>query len=1101
MPDFVAQLEGLDLAQIDATLGRVRSSLEQAQELGIGGLEPTVLLGDDLGTAIRTVSDLGAEPDGLARLGRIALEELGGLIEIPELGDLDRILAGIGDLVELITQVASVIATDGSDGRGVLDRILTTVGGSIGLEDLVAEVTRRAAATLGVEIPASLAATLSALERLGSAGTLPSQEVASLLATVFVGLDLGDLSTVTASTTATLTLVTGAGNRTGLDAAVAGVRARLSDAYDLIDDGAEVDITALVGAIDAIGTDLDGLGSDLDRFVAGLATDLRTAANTMTELDLTGRTERLLAALPLPEEDLPRVMVDSLANLAEMFEAMTVEALETALTGVTEHLTGLLTAGPVGDLMAGIDDVFAELGRLMDALPLRSARDALLDALAGAQQEILAFDGFAFLDDLLAPVRDLERAVRDLDLSTITEAVDAVVAQVNGVFTDFPIEDLRDAVDAVIEPLGEILDELTPVVLQIADELEGLVAELEGVDFEAAGTATLDLFRGIRDQVREAVDGGDVPEAVKVVVAGTAAVLAELDLAAELTAPFDDAIAGIDVGALLQPIEEVWQSAGDTLRRATPAALIAELDPPFDELLAKVDQLSVAPLIGSLSELFGDLLSRLTALDPRALMAPLEQEFQALLHRVRALLDPGPLFAPLRAAYEALRTLVDGIDIDAAVRAALGGLIDVPDALNQAVGGALAASGGGGAAVPTTGAVFRFGDVLRPAAAFVGEIRSRLDSLADDVLGAALAQLSDVTRALWSLLDPAAGFAVSVADALDARLALADPNSGVGPVAELRSAVESFTAAVARIEVDADARLRLETATGSLRFDSRVRVSAETGSDLSTHAGRVRDGAGGTELGRSTRLLARSLERLLPRELLGGPLNPSAAVDVLLDAVFDRLPLADLADQLDAIGDRIQARLLAFADELSLGLFRVWTALFASLEPLLPDSLIARIQAGLDSVFARLDVLDPAVVEGEVRAVVDAAVSLLGVHSPAALARELGAVFDAALDRVRELDPATLLGDLDPFAGLKEQLELLRPSVVLEPLVLRAESFTVALETIAGIDLSFVGELVADIRGVFTTVLDGVETEWDALLAELAQIGGSAGVSTSVSTG
>ena len=376
----------------------------------------------------------------------------------------------------------------------------------------------------------------------------------------------------------------------------------------------------------------------------------------------------------------------------------------------------------------------------------------------------------------MAPVRTLETKVREIDLSSITDAVQTAVDEINGIFADFPISDLRDAVDDVIEPLGEILDELTPVVQQIAEQLEGLVAELESIDFDGAAAETVDLLHGIRDQVSEAVNGGDVPEPVKVVVAGAAAILSEMDLAAELTSPFETAMVSIDVDALLAPIEGVWETAGSALRRATPQALIAELDPSFEQLLAKVDELSLQPLIASLGGVFDDLVATLEAIDPRRLVAPLEVEFQALLATLRAALDPAPLFAPLRDVYAELRKVADQIDIKAVIDKVLGGMLTMPGGISQAVGNQVASRVGPGEVVtPTAGGEFKFGDVLRPMAAFVAEIRSRLKQLAADVIGAGLAELAAATRGLRALADPLTGFTVQLADALDARLRWLDP--------------------------------------------------------------------------------------------------------------------------------------------------------------------------------------------------------------------------------------------------------------------------------------------------------------------------------------
>jgi hypothetical protein len=394
---------------------------------------------------------------------------------------------------------------------------------------------------------------------------------------------------------------------------------------------------------------------------------------------------------------------------------------------------------------------------------------------------------------------------------------------------------------------------------------------------------------------------------------------------------------------------------------------------------------------------------------------------------------------------------------------------------------------------------FRFGDILRPLAMLVGELRSRLLRLASDTVGAALAQLVDATRSLRAVLDEESGLAVQIADAIDSRLRWADPRSAVGPLADLRARLEALQGTMAQLEVSATARARLDAASGSIQFDARVRLDASAGDGLGAQTTRLHETAGSTELARSARALVRALDDIVPPALLGGTTDPLAGVEAFLEAVFEPIDPMPVVLELDAIGTRITARLADFLDELTAGLAGIWDAIFSGLEPLLPSSMAARLQQGIDRVLAELDVLDPGAVEDEVRRVADAAISLLSLHSPAALAGRLAVVFDAALDEVRQFDPGALLAGLDPFAPVRAQLETLRPSLVLGPLVDSTKDLAAALEAITDVDLSFVGELVADIQLSFTEVLEGVEREWNALLDELGTL--AAGVSVSVSIG
>ncbi len=1088
MTDFVAELAALDFAAIDTALARGRDAIEQGQQLSLGDLNPTALLGD-LGTAMANVNDLHLDADQLTALGRSALDSLAALIDLPDLSGIEQIVAGFDELAGRLSGLAAVFA-GGGDGRAVLDRVLRELSGSLDLDALIREVTDNAVRVLGVTIPEEFRAPLDSLAAL--AGNPSPDELVQIIGSVVTGLDIAGVGRLVGSAEGALTLVAGAGDAGPLAAAVAAVDLRLAAAHALLG-GASIDVDALLAAIDDIGAAVDLVGTALPAFSAGLATDLRTASNTLAELDLVPALDGLVAELPLPGEDIPQQLVDSLDGMAAFFEQLTGPALADALVAMRDEVLGMAGLDQLAGLLAGMDEMFDEVGAQLDRLPVRALRDEAVAALVAAQQEVLAFDGFDFLGAAVAPIRELETTIRTLDLSTVTDAVAGLAAQVDGLLEDVDLAPLRDAVDAVVEPLGDIVEQLVPFVQQVAEQLGQLVDELNAIDFDVAGTATLDLLHGIRTQVTDAVAGGDVPEPVKAVVAGAAAVLRELDLAAEITKPFDKAVVSIDMGALIAPIEEVWTVAGDTLRKATPEALIAELDPPFEQLVAAVDQLSLQPLIDAVQGLFDDLIGALQALDPRTLVAPLEGRFQELVSTLTSAIDPAPLFAPLRAAHEALLSLLRQLDVSAMLNGVLGGLADMPQQIAGGVGERLRAQAPGTLPVPTAVAGFKLGDILRPLALFLQEVRGRLAALAAGTLGPVLAEFAAATRGLRALVDPVTGFAVRVGDALDARLAWLDPHAGDGPLARLRTDLESLQMAVLALDVDAGARARLTASAAGVQFD--VRVSVTVDADLEQHSGQVRAASGAGEVGRSTRVLARALDAALPAELLTGGLDPVAATDAFLDAVFARIDPTDLADQLDAIGDRIEARFLALGDELALGLFRLFDSLFASIEPLMPANVITRLQAGIDRVLARLDVLDPAPIEDEVRAVIDAAISLLAVHSPAALAAELGAVFDACLDQVRTLSPAALFAGLDPFAPVKEQLAELRPSTVLAPLVTSTAGFGTALDTIASIDLSFATGIVDELKAAFATVLAAVEQEWNALLDELAQISGSASAS------
>lgn len=1100
MPSIVEQLQTLDLAQIDDALGRVRLSVAADGELDLEALDVTSLLGE-LTPVIDTIRDLDTDPEATIALARSALGSLADLLDLPEVEHLDALVAGLDHLAALLGQLVAALSSD--DDGDLVDRLLTGVGGNLALPDLIGDLAGRAADALAVELPEPAAGALSGLARLAE-GTPPPDQLAGIVLDAVAGLDLDVVVHLATELDATIDLVAGAGDTTRVEQLLAEIHAHIDAAISLTGVAGSTDgLDELVAALEALDAALDLLvATELPRLADGIATDLRSAGIRLVEADLVGHLEQLRGQIPRPNIDLIEILVEPLRDLAGSIDEVTGEQITAAMEAARAELAGALADSPIGELLDGIDQAQEQVLDLIRSLPFATVRDELIDTLRAVQDEILAFDGFSFLDQLTAPIGELTRELEQLDATALTGAVQDLADMVDDAFADFPIEDLRDAIDAVIDPLGGILDEVGPLMTELTAQLDALAAELSRVDFTAAGTEVLEALAGIREKVQVAVRGGDVPDALKAVVAGAASVLKQMDLSAEITVPFDGAIAVFDIDALLEPVTELWDELRATLLRATPQALVAELDPPFDELLARLDDISLEPLVGALSEQFGQLRTTLLRLDPRELLAPLEEEFQQLVATVRSLLDPGPLFAPLTAAYDQLQEALTSIDAQAVVRQLLGGIADTPTMVADTVQRELAdRHGSAGDLVATSGRDLAFGDVLRPLAALVAEIRGRMHALAGDAVGAGLGLVADATRTLRSAIDPAAGVAVRIADHLDERRAWLDATVGHGPLAETAARLAGLQQAIVALEVDGAARARLDGATGTVSLDARLELAASVTAPATAAMDRTRRETAAGGAGRSMRLLARGLDDLLPAPLLVATLDPRAETAAFIDALFDAVDPAPLVVELDELGEQIIGRLAAFVDELSVGLLRLVNDLFAALDPLMPASLSARLQAIIDAIAQELTVLDPGVIEAEVDRVVDTTVSLLTLHSPATIAAELGGAFDAALAVVDRFDPAALLGDLDPLSQLRADLATLRPSVVLAPLVHRAGALTEALEVIASVDLDVVGDLVAEIEGSFRVVLEGVAGEWDTLLDELSRLGGQAEVSVSGGVG
>ncbi|HKO54658.1 MAG TPA: hypothetical protein VJ276_02200, partial [Thermoanaerobaculia bacterium] len=217
-----------------------------------------------------------------------------------------------------------------------------------------------------------------------------------------------------------------------------------------------------------------------------------------------------------------------------------------------------------------------------------------------------------------------------------------------------------------------------------------------------------------------------------------------------------------------------------------------------------------------------------------------------------------------------------------------------------------------------------------------------------------------------------------------------------------------------------------------------------------------------------------------------------------LDAFFDAIDPTPIAVELDAIGEKITARLATFADELSKGLFGVLDIVFSTAHSILPFGLGARIQAGMKRIRDELAVLDPAPIEEEARLIVESVLNVLQAFSPAVLAEQLGGPFDALMKKLKELDPAVLIGEQKALDDAFEELEKLKPSVVLGNIAGEIQKVQAALDALLTLKLG--DKLVAAVvklRATVEAILDDVEVEFDDLLAFL-EGGGGAGAGSSV---
>jgi hypothetical protein len=556
----------------------------------------------------------------------------------------------------------------------------------------------------------------------------------------------------------------------------------------------------------------------------------------------------------------------------------------------------------------------------------------------------------------------------------------------------------------------------------------------------------------------------------------------------------------VNPSIVLAPVKPVLAKVQVTLDKVTPAALIAELDGPFDQLMKELDRLKPANLLAAMSGQFGRFLEIVAKGNPQELLAPLQAEFEKLIDIVHKALDPAPLFAPLRAAYAKFQDLVKQLDLGKLLGAIMERLSDVPGGMGDAVKGAMTARGfSPGSDLPqAVMGDLKMGDFLRPITHFLGQLRLQITALAHDLLVRAWDLLRKPLKALDDLAQPALGMVGRLAQEADSRLASLDLFSPTGPAADLRQAIEDLVTAQSSIQGDAAMDAKLGPAVAKLDMGGRFAMLAAPQQAADVHRQRFHQASAPLDLFAASQKVGAFYTALFPDSLRGdGPVDDIMA---LINGLLDKLDLTPLADKLDQAGEQAMAKIKSLFTTLLQGVFGLVDAGFGLINEFLPAGIVDRFNKGIARIAAEFNVLDPAPIEAEARAMVDALLTVFDQFSPNSLAVVFGATFDALKNKINILNPVTLLGDLSAIDNILAQFAQLKPSIVLAPLVESTSGLTEMLHKVATLNVGeTVNQAIARLKGQLEDIVAGLQQELQALLDYLEGLAGGSGGSVSIS--
>jgi hypothetical protein len=827
--------------------------------------------------------------------------------------------------------------------------------------------------------------------------------------------------------------------------AVAGALTALETALQTADDAAATAalaaLNAALDAFDALRVAMQGdvlpavpaLRAEVARLPAAL---LERLTHLLVRLEPTSVAARVTGLIPpfqpVPAEAVEAVrtavqpLIDWLHDLVALLDLGAAQAQIAEVTTAARALAADIESGLTG-VAVDVQSAFAEVGQAVASIGLAELRAQLTAQIAQFGEQVRRDIAQAF-----APARAGTTAA----IGAVSDALDA-----------FDPAEITDALRQVVEGIAGVLNgpEVKGAVEQVRQAIDAVVEALGSLSFAPVTDEVVALIEAMRKGVQAIIDQ-DLNEATRAALGSAMSVLpGDLRPATDpLVADFDQLVTAGPL-ALLNGVKDAPRRLLDEVERFEPAALVGDqLSAPYRVLLARAGGFSAATLFAAADAELERARRRLvqTARPGRAL-EPLRAPLQQLFARLDAF-SASALLGPLTAEVErTIARIVEGSPVDEVLGAVNGVFDTARDVLAFAQ------------------RIRAVADRVRQVFEALAEADAQLDAWRDEVLAkvtaGAGAPLQGALTALNFALDGArhpvalAAFDAATAAVLG-ELAALDPSARLNrivvahgrvaariaalPASATRAAAEQalarFTPAqpahTAPLRLAAELRAAITAARGEL-----VALAAEWTETVDGFAD-LRDVAAGTVAGLVAQAIDPALQpvRFVFRSLgnLAGPVSGVArTLTTLVTALTARVDaLVSGPGSLSAISGAIQQVVDALRN-IDLGF----------------------VGRGLDDVLQsvrdQLRAIDPARLADELDAAFEQALSglSLGAVIPAAELAALDAAWRAALDKLRGLDPGRLVEealqpiydetvlplleafDLTPlFAGLIEFLERLK---------------------------------------------------------------------------
>ena len=829
---------------------------------------------------------------------------------------------------------------------------------------------------------------------------------------------------------------------------------------------------------------------------------------------------------------------DKVATAAKTVPPPPPKQANAALDGIRLQLRTFTKA--LGDLNMTPDEARAMVRdfahRHADALAGTALGEVRVALVNGQQHALDLIDGLPFAalaDEVHTALRKAATALQVIDPNLVKKPLHEFFTKIEAKLDGLPHAQIKTALADIWKTVGDALkavqDEVDKVVAllhgagahvktfvdsvpfdEISKDVDAIKAEIEHFDLEVAAQSVIGEIHKLKDVVA-AIDVSKLPSPAVGLLKTGAETLRHIDVAGLVNPPLAKELDKIDPTPALQQALKALSGVTDVMEHLNVPALAAKLDAPVDELLAKLHDFGPDGLKALIEKALKPVKDAIKQLDAAVLLAPLLQVYQQLMGKVRELLDPDKLFAPLEKLYQPVLDVIDFVEPlhllsliephGGTISNAMHGVATLPGAVSQgttALKGALSSSV---ASAEDHLLGMRPGDLLIPLIDVHHAISSAVNTVSDEILAAAGGHLFDGLVAKLRALSPIEIHA-RVGGTLAALTDRYDPLTFGAHAAEAIIAFERARAAVdaaASVQLVApDAAIAVEVKASLPGLDPRALAPSHPQHEaLLTASAALTAKLDVSALAPVVADIERSLGPIIAP--LANLAQTGAAEVKSLLAALDPAPIRD---EINALFEELGTKIAAASGVLDAVLDEIGKAIEELIQPYSPGNVVRLAQTLHAALRHQAEIVGPAAFKDDIRRIFAVVEAELAIADPHQLVAEINGLRDHLIGVLDHLVD-DLLPDAAPFNELMVHLAALKPSALLGSVAADLQPLT---DLIAKLSpdalLKPVIDAIAHVKAEIPTVVEEIVAALDDVLAAFPDGGPGVGsVSAAVTVG